>query len=111
MANFMDLVPPKAKLPVDRLHQAVDPKAAQSGLLSDFANGSRFRLFSGLDVAFGEAPVLVAVANQQVPRYASIESVHDPSGGGLFPDGADHQPAAAPLPLRLGRPSMNCLTT
>ena len=111
MANFMDLISAESELPIDGVDDAANPKALQAGLLYDFANGGCLRQFSGLDVAFGKAPVLVAVADQQLPRHAPVESIDDPSGGGLFADCADHQSAATPLPLRLGRPSMNCRTT
>ncbi len=122
----MDEPAAKSKMPIDRFDVRAYSQLRQPGLLGDFTQCRRIRLFAILEMTFRKSPVLIAVANEQINRLGTIIAKNDTARRRLITRLAissccrpflafRHTPAVACVSVcpvcNVARPSMNWRTT
>ena len=118
MAGLVDPRPPEAELPLDGLHGGPDCEGAEAGLLTDFTERGLLRILPRLDMALGEPPIPVGVADQEDEGPFPIPPEDDPPSGDLLAGGTTRRGAGLVRGHRASvaeasssaRPSMNCRT-
>src|SRR5207245_573068 len=83
VTDLMNELAAKTEMPVDGIDGTANGQLAESRLLAHFALRRRVGLLPGLDVSLRKAPVLVAVANEQKERRATVKTEDDASGRGF----------------------------
>lgn len=76
------VVPPE--VPLDRAELGPELDPGQAGLLANLADGGGARVLPFLEVALGQPPVLIGIADQQDVRNAVARPDDDPSGALLL---------------------------
>src|SRR6266704_5840088 len=84
MAELVDRLAAEAEVPVDDANGAVPHQVLEPGLLGHFAARGVGGRLAGLEVALGESPVAVGVADPEEPRLAARSAPeYDPARRGL----------------------------
>src|SRR4029077_2822473 len=68
VTDLVNQLAAKAKVPIDRFNEAAHREIREAGFLAHLSQGCAIRLLPLFDVALGKAPVLVAVANEEIQR-------------------------------------------
>src|SRR5439155_17153810 len=87
MAELVDRLAAEAKVPVDDANGAVPHQVLEPGLLGHFAARGVGGGLAAFEVALGESPVAIGVADQEEPRLAARSA-------------PEHHSARTRLPLR-----------
>src|SRR5207253_8185152 len=87
VAELVDRLAAEAEVPVDDANGAVPHQVLEPGLLGHFAARGVGGGLAGFEVALGESPVAIGVADQEEPRLAARSA-------------PEHHSARTRLPLR-----------
>jgi hypothetical protein len=85
---FVDVAAAEAEVPVDDPNRTLEYQTAQPGLLGGLAQRRLSGRLVALEMALGEAPVAVRVANQQILRPLARPPAEDDSPGAHLQFGA-----------------------
>lgn len=88
MAELVDVATAESEVPIDQSDRPDHQQLLQTGLFSRFAHRRRGRALLVLEVTLREAPVLIAVANEEKARRPVGISSKDDATGRDFSFGA-----------------------
>src|SRR5688572_8817151 len=76
VTHLVDQAAAKSEVPIDGVDLAAQGEIVEAGFLLHLTQRGQLGRLIDLEVPFGEPPVLVAVANEQIERASAIHAVH-----------------------------------